>query len=97
MPLTEFTNSTTLTNYLKEVTQNVRSVPGVREVAVTDEPPLEGYTNGAPFLIEGRNSLPYSQRPVSGFKVVGPSYFDATVGMSLLKGRSLGRVGRRRR
>jgi putative ABC transport system permease protein len=88
IPLTEFTNSTTLTNYLREMTQKVRSVPGVRDVAITDKPPMEGFANGAPFLIEGREYLPYPQRPVCGFKVVGPSYFD-TVGMRLLKGRSL--------
>jgi putative ABC transport system permease protein len=87
-PLTEFTNSATLTNYLREVTQKVRSVPGVRDVAITDKPPMKGFANGAPFLIEGREYLPYPQRPVCGFKVVGPSYFD-TVGMRLLKGRSL--------
>src|SRR5215813_151043 len=87
IPLTEFTNSATLTNYLREVTQKVRSVPGVRDVAITDGPPMKGL-GFAPFLIEGREYLPYPQRPVSGFKVVGPSYFD-TVGMRLLKGRSL--------
>jgi putative ABC transport system permease protein len=87
MPLTEFTNSAALTNYLREITEKVKSVPGVRNVAVTDRPPMEGYTNGAPFLIEGRDNDPYS-RHVSGFKVIGPSYFD-TVGMRLLKGRSL--------
>jgi putative ABC transport system permease protein len=86
IPRTEFTNSATLTNYLREVTQKVGSVPGVRDVAITDGPPMKG-SNFAPFLIEGRE-LPYSQRPVCGFKVVGPSYFD-TVGMRLLKGRSL--------
>jgi putative ABC transport system permease protein len=88
MPLTEFTNSTTLTNYLREVTQEVRSVPGVRDVSITDKPPMEGFANGAPFLIEGRDSSSYSRRPVCGFKVVGASYFD-TVGMTLLKGRGL--------
>ncbi|MGB8537943.1 MAG: ABC transporter permease [Acidobacteriaceae bacterium] len=88
MPLTEFTNGTTLTNYLREVTQKVRSVPGVRDVAITDKPPMEGFANGAPFLIEGRESLPYSERSSCGFKVIGPSYFD-TAGMRLLKGRNL--------
>jgi predicted permease len=87
IPRTEFTNSATLTNYLREVTQKVRSVPGVQDVAITDGPPMKG-SNFAPFLIEGRNYLLYPQRPISGFKVVGPSYFD-TVGMRLLKGRSL--------
>jgi putative ABC transport system permease protein len=78
-----------LTNYLKELTEKVRSVPGVRDVAITDRPPMEGFANGAPFLIEGRENLPYSRRPGCGFKVIGPSYFD-TVGMRLSKGRSLG-------
>jgi hypothetical protein len=66
MPLTQFTNSTTLTNYLTEVTGNVRSVPGVRDAAITDRPPMEGFANGAPFLIEGRTYLSYSERPVCG-------------------------------
>ena len=87
MPLTEFTSSTALTNYLTEITKNVRTVPGVRDVAITDKPPMEGFANGAPFRIEGRNYDPYSPL-VCGFKVVGSSYFD-TVGMRLLKGRSL--------
>jgi predicted permease len=87
MPVTEFTNSTALENYLREVTQQVKSVPGVRDAAITDKPPMEGFANGAPFRIEGRNSDPASPS-VSGLKVVGPSYFD-TVGMRLLKGRSL--------
>ena len=88
IPLAEFTNSTTLTNYLREVTEKVKGVPGVRDVAITDEPPMEGFANGAPFLIEGRNYLPGSPRDVCGFKVVGPTYFE-TVGMRLLKGRGL--------
>jgi putative ABC transport system permease protein len=88
MPRAEFTNSTSLTNYLREVIQKVRSVPGVRDVAITDKPPMEGFANGAPLLIEGREYVPPSQRPVCGFEVVGPSYFD-TVGMGLLKGRGL--------
>ena len=88
MPLTEFTSSTTLTNYLTEITENVRSVPGVRNASITDRPPMEGWANGAGFLIEGRRYLPYPQRPVCGFKVVGPSYFH-TVGMRLLEGRGL--------
>jgi predicted permease len=85
--LNEFTNSTALTNYLKDVTQKVRSVPGVREAAITNKPPMEGL-GGAPFQIEGRENLPYPQRPVCGFKMVGAKYFD-TVGMRLMKGRGL--------
>ena len=84
---TEFTNSTALTNYLKEVTQKVSSVPGVLEAAITNKPPMEGF-GGAPFQIEGRDNLPYPQRPICGFKMVDPKYF-ATVGMRFIKGRGL--------
>jgi putative ABC transport system permease protein len=87
-PLAQFTNSAALTSYLRDVTQKIGSVPGVQSVAITDKPPMEGFANGAPFLIEGRDQLPYSQRPLCGFKVIGPSYFE-TVGMRLLKGRNL--------
>ncbi len=87
-PLSEFANSATLTNYFREITDNVRSVPGVRDAAITDALPMEGWSNGMPFLIEGHPYLSYSQRPGCGFKVVGPSYFY-TLGMTLLKGRAL--------
>jgi putative ABC transport system permease protein len=87
-PLSEFTNSATLTNYFREITDNVRSVPGVRDAAITDALPMEGWSNGMPFLIEGHPYLSYAQRPACGFKVVGPSYFY-TLGMTLLKGRAL--------
>ncbi len=85
--LTEFTNSTALTNYLKEVTQKVRSVPGVQEAAITNKVPMEG-VGGAPFQIEGHENVPYPQRPVCGFKMIDPKYF-ATVGMRLMKGHGL--------
>ncbi len=88
MPVTEFTNSTALTSYLTELTGSVRSVPGVRDASITDKPPMEGFANGAVFLIEGWAYVPYPERPVCGFKVVGPSYFH-TVGMQLLRGRGL--------
>jgi putative ABC transport system permease protein len=88
IPLTNNTNGATLTAYLREITENVRSVPGVREAAITDGVPMEGYGNGMYFLIQGHPYLNYSLRPGCGFKVVGPSYF-CTVGMRLLKGRGL--------
>jgi putative ABC transport system permease protein len=88
MPLSEFTNSAKLTHYLREITDNVGSVPGVRGAAMTNAPPMENGERFMPCLIEGWSYLPYSQRPGCGFKKVGPPYFY-TVGMRLLKGRGL--------
>jgi putative ABC transport system permease protein len=86
-PPSEFKNSTKLVNYLREITDNIRSVPGVRDAAITDGLPMY-YAGRMPFLIEGRSHLNYSQRPFCIFKRVSPSYFE-TVGMTLLRGRGL--------
>ncbi len=88
MPLSEFEHSAKLVNTLREVANNVRSVPGVLDAAMTNVPPMQGWARFMPCLVEGRPYLPPSQRPGCIFKKVAPSYFD-TVGMRLLKGRGL--------
>lgn len=88
IPPAESTDSTTLTNYLREITANVRSLPGVRAAAMTNARPIGGWVRFMPCLIQGWSYLPYSQRPGCFFKKVGPAYFY-TVGMRLLMGRGL--------
>ncbi|MGH9445860.1 MAG: ABC transporter permease, partial [Terriglobia bacterium] len=88
MSMAKNTNGATLTNYLREITETVRSVPGVRDAAVTSALPMEGWGFGMPFLIAGRTYVDPAHRPACFFKIVGPSYFY-TLGMTLLKGRGL--------
>jgi putative ABC transport system permease protein len=88
MPLREFTNGATLVNYLQEITDSVRSAPGVRDASMTNALPIQGGVRYMGCLVEGRGNLPYSERPGCGFKTVGPSYFH-TVGMRVLNGRGL--------
>jgi putative ABC transport system permease protein len=88
MSMAKNTNSATLTNYLREITDNVRSVPGVRDAAITSAVPMEGWGFGMPFLIEGRPYVDPAHRPGCFFKIVGPSYFY-TVGMRVLRGHGL--------
>jgi len=68
--------------------ENIRAVPGVRDVAATGALPFEGWPDGMPFLIEGRPFVELAKRPACGYKPVSPSYFS-TLGMRLLKGRGL--------
>ncbi len=88
MSMAQNTKSVALANYLREITDNVRSVPGVRDAAITSAVPMEGWGFGMPFLIAGRPYVDPAHRPACFFKIVGPSYFY-TVGMRVLRGRGL--------
>jgi len=74
--------------YVRAVTNRIRAVPGVRDVAATDTLPLEGYNNGMPFLIAGREAVDRANRQACGFKIVEASYFR-TLGIQIVKGRGL--------
>jgi len=68
------------------VTGGIRAVPGVRAVAATDALPLEGFNNGMPFLIAGRDVVDRANRQACGFKSVQSDYFR-TLGIQIVKGR----------
>ena len=70
-------------NFFEQLQQNVRSLPGVTSVAVSNGIPF-GSTNFPPFLIEGR---PETENKPSGLRYhVSPAYFQ-TMGIELIKGR----------
>jgi putative ABC transport system permease protein len=70
-------------NFFDQLQQNVRNLPGVKSVAVSNGIPF-GSTNFPPFLIEGR---PETKEKPSGLRYhVSPAYFQ-TMGIGLLKGR----------
>jgi len=75
--------------YLRQLTEAVASVPGVRDVALTSALPLEGWGYGMPFQVVGTKFLDRSNRPACFFKMVDPSYFR-TLGIRLTRGRFLG-------
>jgi putative ABC transport system permease protein len=81
-----FPNVERLTAYVRAVTDRIRAVPGVRDVAATDTLPLEGYSNGMPFLVAGREAVDRANRQACGFKVVQASYFR-TLGIQFARGR----------
>jgi putative ABC transport system permease protein len=77
-----------LNAYLSSISAAVRSVPGVRETAMTSALPLEGWGFGAPYSIAGGEVVSPTNRRRAFFKIVSPSYFDA-LGIRLIAGRVL--------
>ena len=70
-------------NFFEQLQQNVRNLPGVKSVAVSNGIPF-GSTNFPAFLIEGRAE---TENKPSGLRYhVSPAYFQ-TMGIGLIKGR----------
>ena len=70
-------------NFFEQLQQNVRNLPGVKSVAVSNGLPF-GVANFPTFIIEGR---PETENKPSGIRyAVSPDYFQA-LGIELLKGR----------
>jgi putative ABC transport system permease protein len=71
-------------NFFEQLHQNVRNLPGVRSVAVSDGLPFGRDVNHPTFIIEGR---PVTAKKAFGQRyAVSPDYFQ-TMGIALLKGR----------
>jgi putative ABC transport system permease protein len=88
MPSAQYPNGPLIISYLDQLREKLDAVPGVLSVATTSALPLEGWSDGMPFLIEGRPFVDMANRPGAGFKQVSPSYLSA-LRMRLLKGRWL--------
>jgi len=77
-----------VTSYLRQITEAVQSVPGVRNAAITSALPMDGWGFGMPFQIVGHQSLDRAKRQACFFKIVSASYFRG-LGMKFRKGREL--------
>jgi putative ABC transport system permease protein len=70
-------------NFFEQLQQNIRNLPGVKSVAVSNGLPF-GTANFPAFIIEGR---PEAENKPSGIRyTVSPDYFE-TLGIGLIKGR----------
>lgn len=88
MTTEQYPDGPRIVSYQAELLEKVRGVPGVHEAAATSALPLRGWSDGMPFLIEGRPFVDVANRPACGFKSVTPSYL-AALGMHMIKGRWL--------
>jgi putative ABC transport system permease protein len=72
--------------YTQELLTKVNAVPGVQSAALATNMPLHG-NDTFPFSVSG-HPVADADRPVAGFEIVTPSYFD-TFGVRHIKGRFL--------
>ncbi len=77
-----------LTAYVRRMVDRIKAVPGVIGAASTDSLPLQGFNNGMPFLIAGRDQVDRANRRGCGFKMVDGNYFRV-LGIQVVKGRGL--------
>ncbi|MGC1385679.1 MAG: ABC transporter permease [Candidatus Acidiferrales bacterium] len=72
--------------YQEQVLERVSAVPGVRSAALTSALPLEGWSDGMPFQVQGQPEVEVARRHSVGMKSVSPAYLS-TIGMRLDRGR----------
>jgi putative ABC transport system permease protein len=78
-------NAEKLTQYIQQVLDEVRAVPGVRNAAIATAIPLSGWGDGMPFQLPEKKT---ERLCCAGFKIVTPGYFQ-TLGLRLVAGRLL--------
>jgi len=75
------------TGFYRRILDEVRALPGVQAVSVTNSLPIEPQgANGSSFEIEGRPRPEGALPPVAMYIVAGPGYFE-TMGIRLVDGR----------
>jgi putative ABC transport system permease protein len=83
----QFTEPTQESQFLDEVLQRVRSLPGVESAGVIDDLPLRGGSN-QPIAAEGHPLVALSEQPEVSVRVATPGYMQA-MHIPLLEGRNL--------
>jgi putative ABC transport system permease protein len=95
LPLREhrYANAEELRAFTGAVIARVASLPGVRDVAISDGRPMQGSPTGEFIEIEGHPIADRALRPVVNFKVVTPGYFRA-LRLGVRPGRALSDLDR---
>ncbi len=73
-----------LTQYIQQILDEVKAVPGVQEAAVASAIPLRGWGDGMPFRMPEKPD----EIVGTGFKIITPGYFK-TLGLRVVSGRLL--------
>ena len=74
------------TSFFEHAWKEMQAIPGVTQVAITDDVPLSGTQNGWTFYIEGRPVVPGNEGGSGDTRVVSPHFFSA-IGIPVLQGR----------
>lgn len=84
LPMEREPDAAGVTRYIDRILEEVRAIPGMREVAVTTGLPLRGWGDGMPFRLADKPN----EEVGTGFKIISPGYFQA-LGLPLKVGRFL--------
>jgi len=84
----QYPDPTALNAYYGQLAAAVKSVAGVRDVALSCAPPMSGTCYGMPFQLASKPVVDRANRQGRPYKIVSSSYFS-TLGIRLLKGRFL--------
>jgi predicted permease len=84
LPMERSPETTALTQYVQQLLDEVRAVPGIQETAVATAIPLRGWGDGMPFRMPEKPD----EIVGTGFKIITPGYFR-TLGLRVVSGRLL--------
>jgi putative ABC transport system permease protein len=86
LPQAQYSNDEQVVSFYSQLTQRLRSVPGVESVSTIDMMPMGGSGGTTTFLIEGRPTPPQGEYPEANARTSSPGYFQ-TMRIPVLKGR----------
>jgi putative ABC transport system permease protein len=84
----QYPDPAVLNSYFAQLTEAVKSIAGVRDVALSCAPPMSGTCYGMPFQLASKPIVDRANRQGRAYKIVSASYFS-TLGIHLIKGRFL--------
>jgi putative ABC transport system permease protein len=87
LPRPKYDDFVRRTQFYREVTQRVETLPGVTAAGYATDLPLTAWGNGSELTVENRPVDP-KHMLIANIRVITPGYFRA-IGMKLLKGRFL--------
>jgi predicted permease len=88
LPRARYADDARVRNFVGNLLDSVRALPGVKGAGVTSYLPFSGNNNASVIMIEGYNLAPGENPPVPGWNHVDAGYFQA-LGIPLLRGRIL--------
>jgi len=87
LPLTRYPTPEKALTFYQAVEREIAGLPGVEDVALGGNLPLDGWDIGQGFEIVGQPSQGEANAPSAHYQMVGARYFD-TLGIRLLRGRA---------
>ena len=86
LPGSDYPDARSATAWYTELVSELRALPGVEAVGVTNTMPLSGSSSSSWFTVDGRSTPDGEMPPTVGYNRVMPGYFQA-MGIPLLRGR----------